>query len=298
MFLGTDMFSGKYAMAPNPVSIGSLTDISLKSGTYDHLFLSSNPQKTAENIHDQWEFSTKINADYTESMDGGNTGFSLKNTDTIVIKCREMGTMDWITVCTVPINRLSDFNFIKEYNYAKADTDYDFMIISSIGGIQNSYEFAQCRSDFEGICILDKDSFYKTLYNIDPITITRNSSEAVLSLLNDTHPVIISNSGSNYDSGSISAVFLKLDNKKTATGSKATKYRQEIMDWLTNKKAKILKLDNGATKLIRVVGSPVESDSGFPELKKIQFDFVAIGDADNEKDLYKNNLSNVEPDRW
>lgn len=70
------------------------------------------------------------------------------------------------------------------------------------------------------------------------------------------------------------------------------------MDWLTNKKAKILKLDNGSAKLIRVIGSPVETDSGLPELKKIQFDFVAIGDADNEKDLYKNNLSNVEPDRW
>ena len=65
-----------------------------------------------------------------------------------------------------------------------------------------------------------------------------------------------------------------------------------------NKKAKILKLDNGTTKLIRVVGQPTIGDGGHPELKTISFDFVEVGDTESEKDLYTTALSDVEPNRY
>lgn len=298
MFLGIDMFSGKYSMAPNYFSVGTLTEAKLSNGTYNHFYLSADPNKTVQNIYDDWEFYTKINANYNESMDGGNTGFSLKNTDTIIIKRREHGTMDWVTVFTIPVNKLEDFNFMKEYNYGRADTHYDFMLISSIGGIQNSYEFSECKSDFEGICITDKDHFFKTIYNVEPIDITENNNESILNMLNNTYPVIVSNGCSNYSSGSVSAVFLKIENCDAVSRYQATKYRNEIMSWLTNKKAKILKLDNGTLKMIRVVGNPSETDGGHPELKNINFDFVEIGDSNDENSLYRNNLSDVEANKW
>lgn len=298
MFLGIDMFSGKYSMLPQYVNTNKITDIKLRDGTYDHLFLSADPNETVENIFDDWKYTTKINAKYDESLDGGNTGFSLKNTDTIIIKRREQGTMNWITIFTIPITQLSDFNFIKEYYNGSSYTDYDFMIISSIGGVQNSYELAECKSEFEGICIADKNTFYKTMFNIAPIDITQNNNESILSLLNNTYPVIVSNDESNYSTGSVSAVFLKTDNCDVVTGGSSTRYRREIINWLTNKKAKILKLDNGTTKMIRVVGNPAEIDGGHPELKNITFDFVEIGNIDSESDLYYSNLSDVEPNRW
>lgn len=292
------MFSGKYSMLPNYMNTEQMTNAKLSNGSYAHFYLSADPTKTVENIYDDWEFYTKINADYSESMDGGNTGFSLKNTDTIIIKRREHGTMDWITIFTIPVNSISDFNFVKEYKYGEADTHYDFMVISSIGGIQNSYEFTECKSDFDGLCLADKENFYKTIYNIEPVDITNNNSESILNLLNSTYPVIVSNDASNYSSGTVSAVFIKIDNCDIATRRNSTKYRNEIMNWLTNKKAKILKLDNGTIKMIRVVGTPSETDGGHPELKNINFDFVEIGDTNNEDSLYKNNLSDVEPNKW
>ncbi len=117
MFIGFDVCSGLYAMTPNYTGIGNTQKIQLKDGTYDHLFLSADPNKTAQNITDSWEYSTKINADFSTSLDGGNTGFSLKNTDTIIIKRREKGTMNWVTIFTIPVNTADDFNFVKEYNY-------------------------------------------------------------------------------------------------------------------------------------------------------------------------------------
>lgn len=298
MFFGFDVFSGKFSMLPYPVNAGTLFDVELRDGTYDRLYLSSDPEKTASDVYDDWEFSTKINADYETSLDGGNTGFSLKNTDTIIIKQREKGTIDWITIFTIPVNKLDDFNFIKEYNYGKSGVWYDFLIISSVGGIQNSYVMADCFCNFDGLCLTDKNTFYKTEFNIEPIEFKRNTGNTILHMLNDTYPVIISNDSTSYDSGSVSACFLKIDGCDIKTGYKAVKYREEILNWLTNKNAKILKLENGKLKLIQVVGEPSETYEGHPELQMIRFDFVEIGNADREEDLYQNNLSDIEPGRW
>lgn len=298
MFLGFDLCSGKYAMTPNYTSIEQVTSVRLKNATYDHLYLSANPDQTIENLDDGWEYDTKINADYSESLEGGNTGFSLKNTDTIIIKRREKGTMNWVTIFTIPVTTADDFNFIKEYNYGSGDTDYDIMVISSIGGRQNSYETTECRSAFDGICIADKEYFYRTIFNITETDLVQNITSNIVMLLNNKYPVIISNSDDNYTSGTVTAVFLKVENCEIVTGKRSTNYRSNIISWLCNKKAKILKLENGTTKLIRVIGTPTIADGGHPELKTISFDFVEIGDTESEKDLYTTALSDVEPNKW
>ena len=138
MFLGIDFFSGKYSMLPQYITTQEMNNLALSSGIYDHLYISTNASDTVSNIDDEWNKYTRVNAQYNDNLDGGNTAFSLKNTDTIVIKRREKGKTDWVTIFTIPVKQLSDFNFLKEYNYAKSGTDYDFMIISTINGIHTN----------------------------------------------------------------------------------------------------------------------------------------------------------------
>lgn len=298
MFIGMDVCSGKYAMLPQYTNIGTTKNIQLTDGTYDHLYMSSNPEKTADNIYDEWDSDTKLNANFQDSLEGGNSGFSLKNTDTIVIKRREKNSMNWLTIFTIPVNKIDDINFIKEYNYGEAETDYDFMIISSLGGTKNAFEFTSCRCEFNGICVTDKDHYYRTAYNTEVSDITQNTNNATISLLNNTYPIVISSDDTNYTSGTISVVFLKEDNNVVIEGKPATVYRKEIINWLTNKRPKILKLDNGTTKMVRIVGNPIETYNGYSEIKNIQFEFVEIGNTESETDLYRSNLSDVEPNRW
>lgn len=75
-------------------------------------------------------------------------------------------------------------------------------------------------------------------------------------------------------------------------------YLLEIMNWLTNRKPKILKFDNGVVKIIKITGTPSIVDGGHPDIKRISFDFTEVGDSDSEKDLYWSALSDVEPNRW
>ena len=126
-----------------------------------------------------------------------------------------------------------------------------------------------------------------------------NINNHILNLLNSKYPTIVSNDDSDYDSGSVSAAFLKVDDEcNFITGYQATKYRTELINWLSNKKPKILKLDNGKLMIISITGQPSETEDGHPELKNINFEFVEIGDTNSESDLYRYNLSDVEPGRW
>ncbi len=299
MFCGMDMCSGKFAMLPQYINIGVTKNIQISDGTYDHLYLSANPDKSVDDINEKWDKDSKLNADFQDSLDGGNSGFSLKNTDTIIIKRREKGTMDWITIFVIPVNEISDFNFVKEYYYGQADTDYDFMIISSIGGVQNAFEFSYCKSQFEGLCLADKEHFFRTIFNVEPIDISQNISDTPIVLLNSKYPVTISNDDSNYSTGTITASYFQSDeNCNLITGKPNTMYREDIMTWLTNKKVKIVKLYDGTIKMIKVTGTPTITDGGHPNLKKISFEFVEVGNVKSEEDLYATNLSDVLPNRW
>ena len=81
-------------MLPQLISTQEMDKVSLNRVTYDHLYVSTNPEDTISNINDEWIEHTRVNASYDENLAGGNTAFSLKNTDTIVIKRRRKGKTD------------------------------------------------------------------------------------------------------------------------------------------------------------------------------------------------------------
>lgn len=300
MFLGFDFFSGKYSMTPQYTSSIDAKGVKLNDGTYDYLYLSSSPNKTYNDVNDEWTKDTKLYANYEDSLEGGNAAFSVRNTDNIIIKVKEKDSVDWKTIYVIPVNTSSDLTFMKEYNYGKSDTEYDFMIISSLGGVQNSFEKCSGKSKFNGICIADKDRVYITDANVEPIVLTSNLESGIVKKLNDKYPVVISNDESNYKSGTVTACYLNIDDDtcQIITGKSSAKYRDEIVEWLCNKKAKILKLQNGRNIMIRVVDTPSITLNHPDELSTITFNFVEVGDVESEKDLYNNGLSDVLPNIW
>ena len=121
----------------------------------------------------------------------------------------------------------------------------------------------------------------------------------VLELLNNIYPTVYTNSDTNYTSGSTSGCFLKFDfDTCTIDTSGGIKYRKDVMQWLCNNKAKILKLNDGRIYLIKITGKPTDISEGHEDLRRISFEWVEIGDVNSEKDLYLNNLSDVSAEWW
>lgn len=299
MFLGTTFLGGKYIFLPPATNIDNFASISISDGVYDNLFLSSDTTQTVDNLDDDWKYETKLNAKFDKDLEGGSVGFSTKNTDMIVIKTREKGTFDWKTIYTIPIEKDSDFNFVKVYPFSPNYSDNEYMLISQINGIENSYVITECKTEFDGLFIADKDNIYGTIFNITPTDITRNVNNTKLEMLNDKYPTVFTNSETNYISGNTSGCFLKVNADTCQVDVEGgMKYRKELLDWLTNNKTKILKLEDGKTYMIKVVGSPTDSYDGHQDLRRTSFEWVEVGDIDSEKDLYLNNLSDVTEEWW
>ena len=118
LFLGTTFFSGSHTLDPPAVHVSPVTEIKLTNGTFEHLYVSKNSEETIESTHNEWNGDTLLSAPFDDSLDAGNSGFSLKNTDVMIVKCREKGSMDWITIHTKDINTIEDFKMLYFYRYA------------------------------------------------------------------------------------------------------------------------------------------------------------------------------------
>ena len=298
MFLGTTFFCGKNAFLP-PATNVDLNTLSISDGTYDHLFLSIDTSQTVKNINDDWKYETRLNAPFDKDLEAGNIGFSVRNTDTIVIKTREKGTFEWKTIYTIPITTAEDFSFVINYPYSKNRTENEYMMLSTINGVENSYTTIGCETSFDGFFIVDKDNIYGTVYNTNSTDTVRNTNNTVLSLLNNKYPTVFTNSESDYNTGTTSGCFLKIDvDTGVVDEMNGASYRKNVVDWLCNNKPKILKLQDGRAFLIKVTGTPSDTGQGHEQLREISFDWTEIGDVDNEKDLYLNNLSDVDEKWW
>ncbi|MDL2301481.1 hypothetical protein LJC58_03905 [Lachnospiraceae bacterium OttesenSCG-928-D06] len=300
VFLGTTFFSGRNTLDPSLTKATNIEEISIQDGTFGQIFASKNPNLEVESSYDNWDFDTILNADYSSgNLDAGNSGFSLNNTDTIIIRCRKKGTMDWMTIYTKSINNLDDFNInIKDY-FRPSKTVIEYMIVSLCNGIENSYVTQDVFSDFDCLCICDKDNIYGTIYDLDYLDTTMSSSSTTIEMLNSEYPTVINNSPTQYESSSTSGSFIKFDqDNSTIDLSAGLQLRDDIKRWLSNRKPKMLKFHDGRIWLIRVTGNITDSGESHNDRRKIGFDWVEIGKVDDMKTLYEYGLSDIGREWW
>lgn len=299
IFLGDTFCSGRHSLLPPTTNIANITAIQIFDGSYSRIFLSTNPDLTINNIDDPWDEYTQMNANFSKGIDAGNSGFSLRNTDHLVIRRRESGTYNWTTIFVKDIKKIEDFNIVMHDTYARAGAEYEYSISSFLSGIENSYVIQNVYSDFEGFYITDKDCLYGTIYDIDGCDTSRNITAKTLELLNSKYMTVVSNSALNCDSGSISGTFLKMnENDISVNLSVSLEYRNNFKNRLANKKPLILKIDDGRIWMIRVSSNPNDTRGGHRDIRQINFEWVEIGDVNDMKDLYMNGFSDVDSRWW
>lgn len=300
LFLGTTFFGARYTLDPSPTMAKNIKKIYIENGAFDQLFVSKNPDLKVENVYDEWDYDTILNAKFDDkTVNAGNSGFSLSNTDYVLIKCREVGTFNWIPLYAIKIEKIEDFKVSKKDFFRPSNKDYEYMVVSVCNGIENTYTTETIHSEFNGMYVCDKDNIYGTLYNMDDLDSTRPSSSSTLSLYNSRYPCVTSNSISNYEQGSIAGDFIKFDQENLEIDiSGGIDYRNNIKDWLFNRKPKILKFYDGRIWLISVSGDISDTTDGHNNLRKIGFDWVEIGNVNDAETLYDCGLSDVGKEWW
>ncbi len=299
IFLGNTFHGGENASYPPAVDTKKITEVQLSDGTYNHLVLTSDASMEVRDISDEWDYNTKINATFDANFDAGNTGFSLRNTDYVVIKRREVGSTHWVIIYAKEIHTVADFDISFTDKYARSKTEYQYCVSSYTNGIENSFILDNVYSEFDGYYIADKDCLFGTIYDVDGCDTSKNMANQVIRLLNSKYASVVSNSDINYESGSVTGSFIRMDE---VTGEvrpdDGLRYRSSLKNRLVSKKPLILKIHDGRIWMIKVTGAPTDSMTGHQDLRSINFEWAEVGDVEDMQSLFENGLSDVDAKWW
>lgn len=297
-FVGYNFVQDINCLDPAPTSINTITTIQIQNGIYDNFHLTNNV--TAEYspvIPLSWAYLDIINANFNGNINGGNVEFLLDYLTAIKVKRRIKGTFNWVTLKTVPIKGFDDLNFVFE-DYLNANfVEYEYALVPILNGAEGDYITNSVLSEFNGVFLSDKNTIYKYYAGVSYGAGKQVKKVGVFEPFSSQYPVVVSNALINYHTGSISGTILPLEYEENRVLDRMEIVQQgkELMNFITNNKAKILKDWNGNIWMIMPTGEPstVYNNSYGMGKIDISFEYVEVGDTNSESDLMEMGL--IEP---
>ena len=291
-----DFFKDENTLNPAPLSINSYDSVKLENGIFSHWYVSNNGELEYTSIPPTlWDFQTIMNANLNGNLKAGNIDYLINNVEGIKIKRREVGTFNWITLKYISIeNLLEEINFTFTDYLNKNNIEYEYGFFPIIGGVEGTPITNTIASKFNGVFICDLDSIYKFDKGVSYGSLERVQKIGVFEPFGRKYPVVVSNGLINYEKSSFDGIILNDDfnDTKKIDRFEIVKKREKILDFFSNKKAKILKDWNGNYWLMFIINSPKVSFNnnygmGFGTAS---FDWLEIGDGNSQKDLYKSGI--------
>ena len=296
-FVGYNFFADVNALDSAPSSVDNITSTQLSNAIFDHFNVTKNTNTLfSTDIPANWDYDTILDASFDGVLNAGNVDFLVDQISAIKIKRRARGTFNWLTLKTIPVNKIEDLIFVFNDFLNGYGKTYEYALVPVLNDIEGNYIINSVFSQFNGVFIGDAEQTFKFLYDVEYGSNARNQQVGTFQPLGKQYPIIVANGLLSYESGSVSATILNDDYEDTGIIDPTAIVQKKtiIKDYLTNKKAKLLKDFNGNVWLCMVVDNvQVTYRTGSAmSIPQIQFNWVQIGDANNQNDLYVNGVIN------
>ena len=300
--LGYNFCADKNALDELPTNVKNITSTKLMGGIYGHYNVETQADSEYDtNIPTDWDFDTLMDANFDGNINASNLDKSASEITEIRIKRREKGEFDWITLRDIQINNVSDINLVFNDNLNKTGVQYEYAFVPVMNGVEGEYSISEVWSEFKGIYICDVNTIYKFYAGVSYGNTDNVQQVGVYTPFDSKYPVVVSNGLINYQTGSINGYVLSDTNDNMElftpeTRKQLVERRNNLVKFLTNKKAKILKDWNGQMWLCFITGNPSTSyvqNTGMG-LMSVSASWTEVGDANNQEDLYNNGLIIVE----
>ena len=293
---GYNFFRDENALNPSPLRNAIFTSTKLENGIFSHWYVTrdvNSPYSSEEPT--LWEYLTVMDANFDGSLQAGNVGYVLDNIDGIKIKRRKVNEYDWITLDYVSAEELgTTLSFTLNDNLNQNGVEYEYAFVPVSQGIEGNYITNTIKSKFNGVFICDAESIYKFYTNVSYGTNERVQQIGVFEPFGRKYPVVVSNALLNYETGSFKGDILNNDflDTRRINAKEIVEKRKQIVDFLTNKKAKILKDWNGNFWLIFITDS-IQTDyanNSSMSIVNVESRWTEVGDANSGSDLYLNGI--------
>ena len=212
----------------------------------------------------------------------------------------------WLTLYSQPITQASDmdFTFIDFLNqYGKT---YKYALVPLLTQTQSGVEVEveggytvsnEVQSVFDGVFIADSTGSQKCKANVGYGNVDMNQVVGSITPIGAKYPIIITNSHNQYHNGSISGTIVPDDYYFNGNLSRIdmVNKRNELEQFLTNKRVKVIKDWNGNIWLVMIEGNVSCTFNNNYGMGIVDFstNWIEVGDPTNQQDLQATGLINV-----
>ena len=306
--LGSMLGADTLSPTLSPSGIDGINSITVGNAYINDLYITLDTSYVlGTTLPDSWDANTQFYAKYDNHLSAGNVDFDLSDVlgSYILIKRKIKGTInDWITLEAFPIASSQDLNKLNFTDYTAAPkVEYEYALVPIINGTEGDYYSSTITPDTEMLVIVDSTALWATIVTDGFANSQRNSAPGVIEPLNSKYPVIVHNGMANYDTVSITAGWFPTeeDHCTLQIGPEydgwVAKYAKRFMDFLTNKRVKMLKNVDGRMWLCYVTTLPANNARDVYWDREITFGVTEVGDVEDERVLYDAELINA-PERW
>lgn len=283
------------ALDPTPTNINDITYTKVQNGIFDHFNVSRDTSFDYNSIiPTDWDMNTLMNADFAGNVSAGNVAQVAAGVTSVRVKRRIKGTFNWITIREIPVSKPEDLSFVITDNLNAYNVEYEYAYVPMMEDVEGNYIVESILSKFEGVFICDIDTVFKFYAGVEYNGDDAIQQVGVFQPFNRKYPIIVSNSIIQYQTGSIGGWVLPEDYEDTHVfdRSKIVKEKEVLLNFLMNKKPKIIKDMNGNNWLVYFTGNPsVTYDNNYGQgMLKVSAKWTEVGDSNDKTDLYENGL--------
>ena len=326
------VYTPRKATAQNDIPIGSFSGNVLSSGNADDwiVFAFDSSMNTYEKIS-QWfknnntqicyELATpqtyQLTPQQVNTLVGTNNVWSEQGNielsyhipiTNLLVKRQDVDDVSggWLTLYSQPITQASDmdFTFIDFLNqYGKT---YKYALVPLLTQTQSGVEVEveggytvsnEVQSVFDGVFIADSTGSQKCKANVGYGNVDMNQVVGSITPIGAKYPIIVTNSHNQYHNGSISGTIVPDDYYFNGNLSRIdmVKKRNELEQFLTNKRVKVIKDWNGNIWLVMIVGNVSCTFNNNYGMGIVSFstNWTEVGDPTNQQDLQATGLIDV-----
>ena len=173
------------------------------------------------------------------------------------------------------------------------NTEYEYAYVPVFGSVEGQYAISTVMSQFDGVFICDANTIFKFNMGVEYGSTDIVQQVGTFTVLGRKYPIVMSNGLANYQTGQLSGLVLPEDYEDTRTIDRIaiTQRRNKLMEFLTNKKPKIIK-DRNQNQWLVIIQSPSTSylNNYGQGVVSASMQWIEIGDAESNKDLAKAGL--------
>ena len=315
--MGSSTPSGWYYIVSVPNSTAGIADDDSDSVavTKWNAFLENNPIEIVQKLAEPMIF--QLTPQQIQTLVGKNNVWSEQGETSLayhipitnlLVKRQDVDDVSgsWLTLYSQPITQASDMDFTfidftnqygKTYKYALVP-----LLTQTQSGVEVEVEGGYTVSDevqsvFDGVFIVDSTGSQKCKANVGYGNVDMNQTVGTITPIGAKYPVVITNSKNQYHNGSISGTIVPDDYYFNGNLSRIdmVNKRDELEQFLTNKRVKIIKDWNGKIWLVMIMDNVSCTFNNNYGMGIVNFstNWVEVGDPTNQQDLQETGLIDV-----